>query len=68
MNPLYQQLIQNSPVNSTMSLLQNFIKFRNGFTGNAQEEIQKLLSSGRVSQEQYNNAVLQAQQLSQFFK
>lgn len=68
MNPLYQQLIQNSPINNVMGLLQRFTQFRNGFTGNAQEEVQKLLNSGRVSQEQYNNAVLQAQQLSQFFK
>ena len=68
MNPLYQQLMMNSPANGAMNLLQRFTEFRNNFSGNAQEEIQKLLNSGRVSQEQYNNAVLQAQQLSQFFK
>lgn len=68
MNPLYQQLLSNSPANNAMGLLQRFIQFRNGFTGNAQEEVQKLLNSGRISQEQYNNAVLQAQQLSQLLK
>lgn len=68
MNPLYQQLMMNSPANGAMNLLQRFMQFRNGFTGNAQEEIQKLLRSGRISQEQYNNAVLQAQQLSQLLK
>ena len=67
MNPLYQQLMMNSPANGAMNLLQRFMQFRNGFTGNAQEEIQKLLRSGRISQEQYNNAVLQAQQLSQLY-
>lgn len=68
MNPLYQQLLSNSPANNAMGLIQCFIQFRNGFTGNAQEEVQKLLNSGRISQEQYNNAVLQAQQLSQLLK
>ena len=68
MNPLYQQLMANSPANGAMNLLQRFMEFRNNFSGNAQQEVQKLLNSGRISQEQYNNAVMQAQQLSQFFK
>jgi len=68
MNPLYQQLMANSPANGAMNLLQRFMEFRNNFSGNAQQEVQKLLNSGRISQEQYNNAIMQAQQLSQFFK
>ena len=68
MNPLYQQLLTNSPINGVGNLFQNFLQFRNGFKGNAQEEIQKLLNSGRISQEQYNNAVLMAEQLKGFLK
>lgn len=68
MNPLYQQLMANSPANGVINLLQRYTQFRNGFRGNAQEEVQKLLNSGRISQEQYNNALAQVEQLKQFIK
>lgn len=35
-------------------MIQQFIQFANGFKGNPQEEVQKLLNSGQMSQEQYN--------------
>lgn len=67
MNPLYQQLMANSPANGVINLLQRYAQFRNGFRGNAQEEVQKLLNSGRISQEQYNNALAQVEQLKKYF-
>lgn len=66
MNPLYTALVQQAP--GPASLLQNFLQFRNGFKGNAQQQVQQLLQSGRVSQAQYNNAVQMAQQLQQLMK
>ena len=44
-------------------LLQRFMAFRQSFTGDARQQIQQLLNSGRVTQEQYNRAVQIAQQL-----
>lgn len=44
-------------------IVQQFIQFANGFKGNPQDEVQKLLSSGQMTQEQYN--ILQ-QQATQF--
>ena len=55
MNPLYQ--------NQTNGLLQRFQQFKQTFSGNPQEQIQQMLNSGRISQEQYNRAYQMAQQL-----
>ncbi len=56
MNPLFTQMNQN-PV------LQRFRQFQQMFKGNPQEQVQQLLNSGRVSQDQYNKAVQMANQL-----
>ena len=56
-NPLYQQMNQGGN-----NMLQQFMRFRNSFSGNPQEEVQKLLNSGKVSQAQYDQAVRMAQQ------
>lgn len=56
-NPLYQQM---NPMNG---LLQRFQQFRQMFKGDPRQQVQQLLNSGRVSQDQYNRAVQMAQQL-----
>lgn len=50
------------------ALLQQFLQFRQGYTGDAQKQVQELLASGRVTQEQYDKAVQMAQQIQQLFK
>jgi len=60
-NPLYKQIQQNqNPMNGFM---QRFNQFRQSFSGDPQEQIQKLMNSGRISQEQYNSAYQMAQQM-----
>lgn len=59
MNPLYNQLRPQMPGNN---LIQQFQQFKNSFKGNPQEQVQALLNSGKISQQQYNNAVQMAQQ------
>ena len=56
MNPLYEQMNSNN-------LLQRFMQFKQNFKGNPQEQVQQLLNSGRITQEQYNAAVQKAQML-----
>ncbi len=46
-------------------MIQQFIDFANGFRGNPQEEVQKLLNSGQMTQEQYNALQGQATQFRQ---
>lgn len=59
MNPLYQQM---KPDNG---MLQRFQQFKNSFRGNPRDQVQQLLNSGRVSQQQYDQAVRMANQLRQ---
>lgn len=65
MNPLYQQL-NNSP--SMGNLISKFQQFKQTFSGNPQQIVQQMLSSGKISQEQYNQAVQMANQFKQFLK
>lgn len=62
MNPLFQALVQNGANNGFAAMLQRFQQFRNGFSGNAEQTVRQMLQSGRITQEQYNNAVKMAQQ------
>ena len=68
MNPLYQMMAQAMPNNNAMGLLQRFQQFRNSFRGNPQEQVQRMLQSGQISQEQYTRAVQMAQQFQGFLK
>ena len=64
MNPLFNEMGNNNVPNNFIS---NFQQFRQNFKGNPQEQVQQLLNSGKVSQEQYNRAVQMAQQFQRMF-
>lgn len=61
-NPIFSAL-NNTPMGGMMGLIQQFQQFKQSFTGNPQQQVQQLLNSGKVSQQQYNQAVQMAQQL-----
>ena len=63
MNPLFHQL--NGGQGN--DLISRFNQFRQSFKGDPQQQVQQLLNSGKVTQEQYNAAVQKAQQLSKLF-
>lgn len=54
-------------MNIDPNMLMQFINFQNSFRGNPQQMVQNLLNSGRVSPQQYQNAVQMAQQFQQMF-
>ena len=58
-NPLFGMMQQQTPMNG---MLQRFNQFRQMFRGDPQQQVQQLLNSGKVSQQQYNQAVQMAQQ------
>ena len=64
MNPLYNEMRTNTVPDNFMS---KFQQFRQNFKGNPQEQVQQMLNSGKVSQEQYNRAVQMAQQFQRMF-
>lgn len=55
MNDLFQQFGGNVPMPGGIgNLIQQFNQFRANFNGNPQQQVQQLLSSGKMSQEQFN--------------
>ena len=59
MNPLFNMMNSN--------LMQRFQQFQRSFTGDPRAQVQQLLNSGKVSQEQYDKAVQLARQLQGMF-
>ena len=66
-NPLFQQLgaqLNGHNVSGGMgNMMQRFQQFQQMFRGDPRQQVQQLLNSGKVSQQQYNNAVQMAQQM-----
>lgn len=60
-NPLFQAL-GGGRNNQFAQLVQQFQQFRNTFRGDPQQEVQKLLQSGKISQQQLNQLQSAAQQ------
>ena len=66
MNPLFNAM--QGGVNPMNGLVQQFMQFRQTFRGAARQQVQQLLNSGRITQDQYNRAVQMAQQLQGMFR
>lgn len=69
-NPLYSMLggMNPMPNNNMMQLLQQFMQFKQNFRGDPRQQVQQMLNSGRVTQDQYNRAVQMANMLQQMMK
>lgn len=64
MNPLFNNFGNRS--NQFTQIIQQARDFRKSFTGNPREEVQKLLNSGAMSQQDFNRYSQIAQQVMQF--
>lgn len=53
--------------NVNNQLLQNLQQFKSTLKGDPREQVQQLLNSGRVSQQQYDQAVRMAKQIQGMF-
>lgn len=58
-NPLYKSM--NNQPNS--NLIQRFNQFRQNFHGDPRQQVQQLLNSGKITQQQYNDAMQKARML-----
>lgn len=65
MNPLFNLLGGNNQPNN---ILQKFQQFKSTFKGDPRQQIQELLNSGKISQQDYNNAVNMANQIMKMMK
>ena len=72
-NPFFNQFgnqgfQQNSPFGNIQNMLAQFQQFKNGFQGDAKQEVQNLLTSGRMTQQQFNQLSLLARTFNNFLK
>ena len=51
-------------MNNIQNLMKSFQQFKQTFQGDPRQQIQQMLNSGKINQQQYNNAYQMAQQLS----
>ena len=58
-NPLFQALGGNQ--NAVNPIVQQIIGFKNQFQGDPHQKVQELLNSGKMTQEQCNSLMQQAQ-------
>lgn len=69
-NPLFNMLGGNNGIgnmfpNPAANMVNAFNEFRSKFTGNPQQEVQRLLNSGQMTQEQFTQLQSMAQQFTQ---
>lgn len=66
-NPLFNQMGGNQmpgPMGQLQQMMSAFAQFKANFKGDPQQEVQRLLNSGQMSQQQYNQLTQMAQQMS----
>lgn len=70
-NPLFNALgggKMPGPMGQFQQMMQRFQQFRNNFQGDPKQEVEKLLQSGKMSQQQLNQLQAMAQQFQSFLK
>lgn len=70
-NPLFNALGGNNmpgPMGQFQQMMQQFQQFRANFQGDPKKEVEKLLQSGQMSQQQLNQLQAMAQQFYGFLK
>jgi len=73
MNPLFNPLggnrmLTNTPFGNMMNMMQSFNQFRQAFSGDPKQQVQQLLDSGKMSQDQFNQLQQMARQLQAFLR
>ncbi|MDD6964089.1 MAG: hypothetical protein PUJ52_03400 [Firmicutes bacterium] len=69
MNPLFNALGGGIPQgNGPMQMIQQFMQFKQNFKGDPKAEVQKMLQSGRISQQQLNQVQQMAGQFQNLLK
>lgn len=55
----------NNPFQNMQNMIQQFQQFKANFQGNPREQVQRLLNSGQMTQQQYNYLQSLARQFGQ---
>ena len=68
-NPLFNVLGGGMPHgNGPMQMIQQFMQFKQNFNGDPKAEVEKLLQSGKISQQQLNQVQQMAGQFQHMLK
>lgn len=68
-NPLFNALGGGIPQgNGPMQMIQQFVQFKQNFKGDPKAEVQKMLQSGQISQQQLNQVQQMAGQFQNLLK
>ena len=68
-NPLFNALGGGAPQgNGSMQMIQQFMQFKQNFKGDPKAEVEKMLRSGRISQQQLNQVQQMAGQFQNLLK
>ena len=68
-NPLFNALGGGMPQGSgPMQMIQQFMQFKQNFKGDPKAEVEKMLQSGRISQQQLNQVQQMAGQFQHMLK
>jgi len=68
-NPLFNALGGGMPQgNGPMQMMQQFMQFKQNFKGNPKAEVEKMLQSGKISQQQLNQVQQMAGQFQNLLK
>lgn len=68
-NPLFNALGGGMPQgNGPMQIIQQFMQFKQNFKGDPKAEVEKMLQSGRISQQQLNQVQQMAGQFQNLMK
>ena len=68
-NPLFNALGGGMPQgNGPMQMMQQFMQFKQNFKGDPKAEVEKMLQSGRISQQQLNQVQQMAGQFQNLLK
>lgn len=78
MNPIFQlfnnqarpknTVNQNECVNTKQNILNKFMEFCRTYTGNPSDDLNKLINSGRYTEQEVNNAIQTAKQIEGIIK
>ena len=67
-NPIFNAIMQNTPIGNMQALMQQYKQFRSTFQGDPQQKIQEMLNSGQITQEQVNKARSMATEFQKFMR
>ena len=67
-NPIFNAMMQNTPLGGMQNLIQQYKQFRQTFQGDPQQKIQEMLNSGQITQAQVDQARNMATQFKGLLK